>query len=52
MNIAIKNSFIFAAVTTVLKVILGMVLAVFLNNKMRTTNFLRTVFFCQLCSAV
>lgn len=45
MNIAIKNSFIFAAVTTVLKVILGMVLAVFLNNKMRTTNFLRTVFF-------
>lgn len=45
MNIAIKNSFIFAAITTVLKVTLGMVLAVFLNNKMKTTNFLRTVFF-------
>ena len=50
MNIAIKNSFIFAAVTTVLKVILGMVLAVFLNNKMRTTNFLRTVFFFASCA--
>lgn len=45
MNIAIKNSFIFAAITTVLKVTLGMILAVFLNNKLKTTNFLRTVFF-------
>jgi raffinose/stachyose/melibiose transport system permease protein len=45
LNIAIKNSFIFAFVTTALKVVLGMLLAVFLNNKLRTTNFLRTVFF-------
>lgn len=45
MNIAIKNSFIFAAVTTVFKVAFGMMLALFLNNKFRMTNFLRTVFF-------
>ena len=45
MNIAIKNSFVFAAVTTVFKVAFGMMLALFLNNKFRMTNFLRTVFF-------
>lgn len=45
MNIAIKNSFVFAAVTTVFKVVFGMLLALFLNNKLRMTNFLRTVFF-------
>lgn len=45
MNIAIKNSFIFAFVTTVLKVTLGLLLAVLLNNKLKTTNFMRTVFF-------
>ena len=45
MNIAIKNSFIFAFVTTILKVTLGLLLAVLLNNKLKTTNFMRTVFF-------
>ncbi len=45
MNIAIKNSFIFAILTSVLKVGLGLLLAVFLNNKLRTANLMRTVFF-------
>lgn len=45
MNIAIKNSFLFAFVTTILKVTLGLLLAVLLNNKLKTTNFMRTVFF-------
>lgn len=45
MSIAIKNSFIFAFLTSFCKVSLGLVLAVFLNNKLRTTNFMRTVFF-------
>lgn len=45
LNIAIKNSFLFALITTLLKVCLGMILAVFLNGKLKTTNFLRTVYF-------
>lgn len=45
MSIAIKNSFIFAFLTSFCKVGLGLLLAVFLNNKFRTTNFMRTVFF-------
>lgn len=45
MNIAIKNSFIFAFLTSFFKVGLGLLLAVFLNNKLRTTNIMRTVFF-------
>lgn len=45
MNIAIKNSFIFAFITSFFKVALGLLLAVFLNNKLRTTNIMRTVFF-------
>lgn len=45
MSIAIKNSFIFAFITSVCKVGFGMLLAVFLNNKFRTTNIMRTIFF-------
>lgn len=45
MSIAIKNSFIFAFLTSFFKVGLGLLLAVFLNRKLRTTNFMRTVFF-------
>ena len=45
MSIAIKNSFIFAFITSFFKVGLGLLLAVFLNNKFKTTNFMRTVFF-------
>lgn len=45
MNISIKNTIIFAVVTTLLKVVLGMLLAVFLNRELKTKNFLRTVFY-------
>lgn len=45
INIAIVNSFIFAGVTTFFKVGTGFVLAVFLNQKLKTRNFVRAVFF-------
>ena len=45
MSIAIKNSFIFAFLTSFCKVGLGLLLAVFLNNKFRAANIMRTVFF-------
>ena len=45
MNIAFKNTFAFAIVTSVGKLVLGMILAVFLNRKFRLTNYLRTVYF-------
>ncbi len=45
MNIAFKNTFIFTVVVTVFKTGLGMLLAVFLNQKLRTRNFLRAVCF-------
>ncbi|WP_242985373.1 carbohydrate ABC transporter permease [Vallitalea okinawensis] len=42
---SIKNTFTFAFITTFFKVINGLVLAIFLNQKLRTRNYLRTVFF-------
>ncbi|THF76741.1 carbohydrate ABC transporter permease [Cohnella fermenti] len=45
LSAAIRNSFIFAFSTTLLKVGIGMALAVFLNRKLRTKNYLRTVAF-------
>lgn len=45
MNIAFKNTFLFTIVTTMGKVIIGLVLAVFLNRTMRATKYLRTVFY-------
>ena len=45
MSIAFKNTFLFTGVTTLGKVSLGMLLAVLLNRKMRTTNYIRTVFY-------
>lgn len=45
LSIAIKNSIIFALVTTLLKVTLGMVLAILLNQKLKTKNYLRTIYF-------
>jgi raffinose/stachyose/melibiose transport system permease protein len=45
LNIAIRNTLIFAFVTTVGKVGLGLVLAVFVNKKFRGARYLRTVFF-------
>jgi raffinose/stachyose/melibiose transport system permease protein len=39
------NTLKFAVVTTFFKVLFGLLLALLLNQKMKTTNFLRTVFF-------
>lgn len=45
ISIATKNTIIFAAVTTFFKVILGLLLAIFLNRNIRSANFMRTVYF-------
>lgn len=45
MRTAILNSFIFALITTVFKVLFGLGLAVLLNQKIRSSNILRTIFF-------
>jgi raffinose/stachyose/melibiose transport system permease protein len=45
MRRAITNSFIFAVITTVFKMGIGLSLAVALNRKMAFTNALRTIFF-------
>lgn len=45
MNIAFKNTFLFAIVTTVGKVGLGLLLAVFLSRKFFLTNYLRTIYY-------
>lgn len=43
--LAFKNTIIFTIVTTFFKVALGMVLAILLSMKLRTTIYLRSVFF-------
>ena len=45
LNIAIRNTLIFALVTTIGKVSLGLVLAVFVNKKFHGARYMRTVFF-------
>lgn len=45
MSIAFKNTFLFTIVTTAGKVSIGMLLAVLLNRKLKTTKYLRTVFY-------
>lgn len=45
LNVAIKNTLIFAVVTTVGKVGFGLLLALFVNNKFRGTRYMRTIFF-------
>lgn len=45
MQTAIYNSFVFAVVTTVFKMGIGLALAVALNKKLYMTNALRTIFF-------
>lgn len=45
MRRAIYNSFLFAFVTTVLKMLFGLLLAMALNRKLVFTNGLRTIFF-------
>lgn len=44
-NVAIKNTLLFAVVTTAGKVVLGLALALLANKKFRGVNYLRTVFF-------
>lgn len=43
--LAIKNSFIFAGITTILKIFFGLLLALALSRTTRITKVLRTVFF-------
>ncbi|WP_141500868.1 carbohydrate ABC transporter permease [Paenibacillus luteus] len=43
--LAFKNTFIFAAITTVFKVLLGFFLAIFANQKLKSVLFLRSVIF-------
>ena len=45
MNVAIKNTLIFAIVTTIGKTVIGLALALFVNRKFRGVNYMRTVFF-------
>lgn len=45
MRGAILNSFIFALITTIFKMVFGLTLAVALNQKLALTNALRTIFF-------
>ncbi len=45
MRLAIYNSFVFAVITTILKTVIGLSLAVALNRRMPMTNALRTIFF-------
>lgn len=46
-----KNSGIFAVSTTVFKILFGLVLAILLNEKLRTTNILRAIFFVPMMLA-
>ncbi|RKL66926.1 ABC transporter [Salipaludibacillus neizhouensis] len=51
--IGFKNTFIFAFVTTILKVIFGLLFAVFLTSKIKTKDFLRSaIFFPVLVSTI
>ncbi|OMF34594.1 MULTISPECIES: carbohydrate ABC transporter permease [Paenibacillus] len=43
--IAFKNTFIFAIITTVFKIVLGLLLALLANAKLRTTLFFRSMLF-------
>ncbi len=53
LNIGIKNTFIYAILTSGLKVILALPLAILLTSKMRTKNVVRSlVFFPNLISTV
>lgn len=45
MLLSVKNSFIFAIITTVCKVTFGLMLALALNKTIRLTKVLRTIFF-------
>lgn len=44
-GIAVRNTFIFTAITTLLKITLGFLLAIVLNNKLKLTGVYRTIIF-------
>lgn len=52
LNVAFRNTFLFAALTTALKTLLGLVLALLVSMKLRTRGYLRVMFFfpCILSS--
>lgn len=54
LNSAFKNTFLFAIVTTLLKCVLGLLLALLVNANLRIRGYLRTIFFfpCVLNSVV
>jgi raffinose/stachyose/melibiose transport system permease protein len=53
LNIGFKNTIIYAVVTCTLKVILGLLLGVFLSQKLKTIGFVRSmVFFPTLLSTI
>lgn len=53
LMIGFRNTFIFAFLTAGLKVVIGMLFAVFLTAKLRTTSFLRAaIFFPTLVSTI
>jgi raffinose/stachyose/melibiose transport system permease protein len=53
LNIGFKNTIIYAVVTSVLKVILGLLLGVFLSQRLRSVGFIRSmIFFPTLLSTV
>ena len=53
LRIGIKNTFIYAAATCVLKVVIGLLFAVILTSKIRTKNLVRSIiFFPNLISPV
>ncbi len=53
LNISIKNTFIYAVMTSGLKVILALFIAVFLTSAIKTKNFLRAiVFFPNIVSTI
>ncbi|MCR1841002.1 carbohydrate ABC transporter permease [Murimonas intestini] len=53
LRIGIKNTFIYAAATCVLKVVIGLLFAVILTSKIRTKNLVRSIiFFPNLISTV
>lgn len=45
LNIGLRNTIIFTVTTSFFKILFGLILAVFLNRKLKTKNFLRSVYF-------
>ncbi len=50
--ISLKNSFIFTIGTVLPTVVLGLVIAVFLNEKLRLRNLLRTIYFLPVVTSL